>query len=298
MGINGPLKAVVVRDPLLMTPWTQQPAFPDIGSLFNASSRDAIADVADWRGPGIYMHMNDGSDGGASGPSWLPALTRPGIIRMREINTSASVGRSELGGIILCNHGTNTINLTIPNDLLREDEVGVNLVNPAKTGQHTRSCGFFFVQRIGNAEVNIIGASGVTLNLQSGTSYVPRKYGISMVFLRRMGAKILTAYVTHFGALQQGAAEARSVKSAPYTLTGTDFGSFLEFSSANTQNLGVNTNLLPAGVKAASLAVAASGAGGVNLVAGTGMTAKNGTSIAPGSLKTLWVTDANEFWLQ
>ena len=298
MGINGPLKAVVVRDPLLMTPWTQQPAYPDVGSLFNASTRDAIADVADWRGPGIYMHMNDGSDGGASGPSWLPALTRPGIIRMREVNTSASIGRSELGAIVLCNHGSTTINLTIPNDLLREDEVGVNLVNPAKTGQHMRSCGFFFVQRIGNAEVNIVGASGVTLNLQSGTSYVPRKNGISMVFLRRMGAKTLTAYVTHFGALQQGAAELRSVKSAPYTLTANDFGTFLEFNSASAQNLTVNAGLLPAGTKAVSLTAAASGAGGINIVAGSGMTAKNGTSIASGAIKTMWITDANEFWLQ
>ena len=298
MGINGPLKAVVVRDPLLMTPWTAQPAYPDIGSLFNASTRNAIANVADWRGPGIYMHINDGADGGPDGPSWLPALTRSGIMRMREVNVSASIGRSELGAIVLCNHGSTTINLTIPNDLLREDEVGVNLTNPANTLQHTRSCGFFFVQRIGNAEVNIVGASGVTLNLQSGTSYVPRKNGISMVFLRRMGAKILTAYVTHFGALQQGAAETRTTKSAPYTLTANDFGTFLEFNSAAAQNLTVNTGLLPAGTKAASMTVVASGAGSINIVTGSGMTAKNGTSVASGAIKTMWITDANECWLQ
>ncbi|HEX2525789.1 MAG TPA: glycosyl hydrolase family 28-related protein [Geminicoccus sp.] len=304
MGINGPLKAVVVRDPLYLTPWTAEPVAPYDNSVFFASTRSALPNTVDWRGAGWYMSFDDRVDGGTTAKAWLPVATRPGIMRLREVNASATIGRSDFGSMILGNHATTTIDLAIPSNLLREDEVGVNLWQPvppaaAANSVQMRAAAHFWVERIGDARVRFVAGSGTTLVAQDGGAEVPMKGGLSLVVLKRTGIGALTAYIAHFGARLPGASYANPQRTTAFVIAASDFNSFIQVNATGTIDVTVPTGLLAAGTKAARLTLAQEGAGGINLVAGAGMTAKGETSIAAqGSVRTLWITERNEFCLQ
>jgi hypothetical protein len=298
MGVNGPLKAVVVRDPLYLTSWTTEPAAPYDASVFYAASRSAVPSTNDWRGPGWYMRMEDKSDGGTSAKAWVPVATRAGIDRTRESNASGSLARSDFGSLILANHSSTTIDFSIPGNLLREDEAGANFLDPA-TGRQTRATAWIWFQRIGDARVTFTPGTGLTLVAQDGIGEMPAKGGMSLLVLKRTGASTTTAYLSHFGQLPRGAASGNSQRIADFTLASTDLDRFIQVNNAGAVNVTVNTGLLPAGVAAARCWLAREGAGAVNLIAGSGMTAKGAVTLGPqGGVETLWITSRDEFWLQ
>ena len=295
-GLDGPLRAVRVLDPIAGHDWPSEPVNPYTGSLFYTSQRAALPGTALWQGAGWYMRIDDKLDGAtASAPSWTPVAGRQGIGRLREINTSAQVGRDDFGSMILANHGSSTITLTIPGNLLREEESNLGSASP-----HYRAGATFWVQRIGNADVQFAAGTGCSLQLPDNMPRIPRRSAIARIDLRRTGSAALTAYVTYFGLRSQGQVEDWRQVTADATIAASDLGKVIRVSSNNLVTLTVPNTLLSQGIRAAKFIVVQEGFGQAKLAAGTSMTFKQqGSKVmtaAQNAMMTVYVCSDNTFW--
>ena len=266
VGANGPLKSVTIRDPLHLLPWSTQPVGPYNGSLFYAAAREALPSVTDWRGEGIYWRYDDREEGATvASPLWLPAITKPGIDSARELNASATLTRQDIGRILMCNHGSTTIVLTIPSTIITVAEGGTGSWVDA-AGNQMREVATFWVYRMGNARVTFAAGTGTTVTAQDSVNEVPATGGFSRILLRRTSTTTAAAYITHFGAQYPTGHRKWASKSANYTLVASDLDGVIQFSSNSAgQVLTINSASLPSGPQGGRVTICQAGSVGVTL---------------------------------
>lgn len=299
---RGRLRGIDLADPIFQTPLTSEPSNPYQGSLCYITNRLVMSNTADWRGPGWYGHYDDRLEGaGSAANAWLPAITRPGLNRVQEINVSTTIGRSNFGAYIIANHASTPINITINANVLRTDEGQPDEDLGGGVYRHRRVGAWFLVERKNDARVVFVAGSDVTLDGQDGVTEIPTKHGLAWVQLRRTSLDHVTAYIRYFGARPPGALAGRRQVTTNLTLSTSDLGKIVRVSSTSDRTVTVPTGLLPAGAAAARVYIAREGSGEVTIAAGSGMSGKfvAGKQRLPAqnSMAEVVILDDDTFWI-